>query len=358
MITSNPAAFRRALLAWYGTYKRSLPWRKTRDPYSIWVSEIMLQQTLVSTVRPYYERFIRRFPDLKTLASSSEEEVLRHWSGLGYYSRARNLHKAAQKIVQERGGNFPDDFDSVLDLPGIGRYTAGAILSIAFGKPHPVLDGNVSRVLSRLFAVRQPIGKPSVQKKLWGLAEELLDRRRSGDFNQAMMELGATVCAPESPSCLICPVSLFCKAKVLGIQDELPKTEKKKETVPVQWDCLWVCRKNQVLLVRRPESERFLKGQWGLPDWVRVGGRKSERSQDDLEEAVWKRYGLKVKAGRLLKTAGHNITHHKIRLRAYEGRLVAERVSDASAKREFLWVPKEKAGDYLISSLWGKVIAK
>jgi A/G-specific adenine glycosylase len=226
--------FRKSLLDWFQTYQRDLPWRKDHDPYRIWVSEIMLQQTRVATVIPYYERFLARFPDVQSLAAAPQEEVLRLWSGLGYYSRARNLQHAAQQIVAKHGGEFPHQREDVMALAGIGEYTAAAILSIAFGEERAVLDGNVARVISRLEAVRGDLREPLRWRRLQSTADELLARESPGDWNQAMMELGATLCTPRSPQCLLCPVAEFCKARKLGMAESLPEKRKKRAAVAVQ----------------------------------------------------------------------------------------------------------------------------
>jgi len=228
------AAFRKQLLAWFRQFQRDLPWRGTRDPYRVWLSEIMLQQTRVATVVPYYQRFLERFPNLHALAAAPEEEVLRVWSGLGYYSRARNLQKAAQQIVAEHRGEFPSRLEDVLALRGVGNYTARAILSIAFEKTHAVLDGNVLRVLARLGAVRGDLRASLRWQELQDSADAYLDRESPGDWNQAVMELGATLCTPKSPQCLLCPVAQFCQARKWGIADLLPEKQKKRVTVELR----------------------------------------------------------------------------------------------------------------------------
>src|SRR6266576_3221317 len=222
------ATFRRQLLGWFREFQRDLAWRRTTDPYPIWLSEIMLQKTRVAAVIPYYERFLARFPDVRALAAAPQEEVLRLWSGLGYYSRARNLQHAAQEIVAKHGGVFPLDENDALALPGIGRYTAAAILSIAYGAKHAVLDGNVARVLARIFVVQGDLRDAKRWQSLQQSADALLDAKSASDWNQAMMELGATLCTPQSPQCLLCPVTQFCRARKLGITDSLPARRKKR----------------------------------------------------------------------------------------------------------------------------------
>lgn len=215
-------SIRRKLLDWYDKSKRNLPWRNTKDPYSIWISEVMLQQTQVKTVIPYYERWIETFPTLEKLAGAPEQKILKLWEGLGYYSRARNLKKAAQIITKELGGKVPNTVTDLQNLPGIGRYTADAIASIAFGLKTPVLDGNVKRVLSRLFCMNENGSTSASENRLWQRARDLLSVRRPGDFNQALMELGATICMPKSPTCPQCPLSTTCEAFLKGDPDLFP----------------------------------------------------------------------------------------------------------------------------------------
>jgi A/G-specific adenine glycosylase len=223
--------FRTELLNWFATYQRNLPWRRDSEPYRIWISEIMLQQTRVAAVIPYFEKFCARFPDVRTLAEAEEAEVLRIWSGLGYYSRARNLQAAAQQIVREHGGTFPTTEEHIRALRGVGEYTANAILSIAFGKKHAVVEGNVARVVARLEAVRGDLR--GTWESLQRTADRLLAPESPGNWNQAMMELGATICMPRSPQCLLCPVANFCRARKLGIQELIPEKRKKRATVGV-----------------------------------------------------------------------------------------------------------------------------
>jgi A/G-specific adenine glycosylase len=227
------ASFRKLLLDWFGQFQRDLPWRRTKDPYRIWISEIMLQQTRVAAVIPYYERFLARFPDVRSLAEAPQEEVLRLWSGLGYYSRARNLQKAAQQIVAIHDGEFPKEEKAAMALSGIGAYTGAAILSIAFDAKHAVLDGNVARVLARLGAVRGDLRESRRWQSLQKTAGTLLDSKSPGDWNQSMMELGAMICTPRSPQCLLCPVAKFCSARKSGDPESFPEKHKKREAVQI-----------------------------------------------------------------------------------------------------------------------------
>jgi len=248
--------FRKKLLGWFHQFRRDLPWRRTRDPYRIWLSEIMLQQTRVAAVIPYYEKFLKRFPDVQALANAPEEEVLRIWSGLGYYGRARNLHKAAQQIVANHEGNFPHVAADLLALPGIGKYTAAAILSIAFEKQLAVLDGNVARVLARLAAVRGDVRESQRWQTLQSSADSYLDPGSPCDWNQAMMELCATLCTPKSPQCLLCPVAQFCEGRKLGIAESLPEKRQKRATVEVTLAAAVFTDKNGwTLLLPPPEEE-------------------------------------------------------------------------------------------------------
>src|SRR5512134_738690 len=215
-------AVRRALLAWYRRERRDLPWRRTRDPWAIWVSETMLQQTRVETVIPYYERFMQRFPNVAALADADTDELMSHWAGLGYYSRARNLKAAASQVVREHGGRVPGDVEALRALPGVGRYTAGALASIAFDRPAPIVDGNVARVLARLLDLDLDVRSPAGQRRLWAEAEALANGPSPGDLNQALMELGALVCTPRTPRCADCPVRRRCRGRAAGRAEALP----------------------------------------------------------------------------------------------------------------------------------------
>jgi A/G-specific adenine glycosylase len=245
------------LLTWFRQFQRDLPWRRKKDPYRIWISEIMLQQTRVAAVIPYYERFLARFPDVHTLAEAPQEEVLRLWSGLGYYSRARNLQKTAQQIVAQHGGEFPQNEDAVLALSGIGPYTSAAILSIAFGAKHAVLDGNVARVLARLGAIRGHLRESRRWQSLQNIAQELLDPKAPGDWNQAMMELGAMICTPRAPQCLLCPVAKFCRARQSGDPESFPQKRKKREAVQIVLAAAVFCTpRGQTLLLPPPRKKK------------------------------------------------------------------------------------------------------
>jgi A/G-specific adenine glycosylase len=308
--------FRRALLTWFTARKRDLPWRKTKDPYRIWLSEIMLQQTRVAAVIPYYENFLTRFPDLRSLARARAEAVLSHWAGLGYYSRARNLHRAANEIVARHSGNFPNEHDAALALPGIGRYTAAAVLSIAYDKPLAVLDGNVARVLARLGAVRGDLRAPSTWQKLEATAQDLLAQKSPGDWNQAMMELGATVCTPKSPKCGECPVAPWCSARKLGIAEQLPEARKKRATVQVTIAAaVLIDPKGRTLVVRHRDNEGALfSHMWQFP-----AVESTDENPSYLAKHLREKLGFKIKPAQMtqLKSARHAVTFHDIRLLPY-----------------------------------------
>jgi len=263
-LPSAARLLRRRLLGWYRRNKRDLPWRASRDPYRIWISEIMLQQTRVAAAIPYFKRFLIRFPDVRQLAEACEADVLAAWAGLGYYTRARNLQKAAKKIVE--AGGFPHDYDSILRLPGVGEYTAAAVASIAFELKHAAVDGNALRVLSRLTAERANIASPLVRKRLAGVADLLIDPRIPGEFNQAMMELGALICLPKSPQCAVCPLSELCEARALGTENELPLKTPRVRPMPVEKQILVIQRRSEILAWQRPPESARMAGFWELPE--------------------------------------------------------------------------------------------
>lgn len=254
---------RRLLLSWYRRHRRDLPWRRTSDPYRIWLSEVMLQQTRAAAVIPYYERFLSRYPSVAALAGAPEAEVLALWSGLGYYSRARNLHRAARTI--HFSGAFPSTYDAIRALPGVGDYTAAAVSSIAFGLPHAVLDGNVMRVLSRVTMEHGAISSGRTRERLNQTAAQLLPRANPGEFNQAMMELGATLCLPKSPQCLLCPIAAHCLARQSGRESEFPIRAARKSFSEVTGELFVVASGDRVLLWQRPNHSRRLAGFWELP---------------------------------------------------------------------------------------------
>ncbi|MEO6434429.1 MAG: A/G-specific adenine glycosylase [Tepidisphaeraceae bacterium] len=260
-----PRAFSRRLLRWYDRHRRDLPWRRRRgdettlDPYHVLVSEAMLQQTQVATVIPYFVRFIERFPTLAALAKADEQEVLRLWQGLGYYSRARNLKRAAERVIQDHGGKLPRSVEALSALPGVGLYTTGAIASIAFDLPAAIVDGNVARVLCRLDRIETDPRERATIERLWRRAEEILPRKRCGDFNSALMEMGATVCTPRSPKCSACPVREYCQAQAAGVQERIPAPKKAKPTPLLKRDVLCIRRGEKWLIEQRPATGRWAR---------------------------------------------------------------------------------------------------
>lgn len=331
--------FRADLLAWYDAGHRDLPWRRTRDPYRVWVSEVMLQQTRVETVVPFYERFLARFPTVASLAAADEEEVLRAWEGLGYYARARHLRAAARAVVA-RGG-FPRDVEGLARLPGVGRSTAGAIASIAFGRPSAVLDGNVRRVLCRLAAVAEDPRRPAVARRLWALAEELLDRGDPGRYNQALMELGATVCLPRDPACGRCPVARHCRARALGIAADLPVPPPRRVLPHHEVAVGVVWRDGQVLIARRP-PQGLLGGLWEFPGGKRAAGESLEAC---VAREVREELGVEVAVGERLAVVRHAYTHFRVTVHAFECRYLRGEPR-AVGCADWRWVRPEALGAY------------
>ena len=287
--------FRRRLRDWYRRERRDLPWRRTADPYRIWLSEIMLQQTRVAAAIPYYERFLARFPDVAALAAASEQDVLACWSGLGYYSRARSLHRAARLVAA--AGRFPTDWDGLRALPGIGGYTASAISSIAFGLPHAAVDGNAIRTLARLLGEKGDVGAAKVRQRLEAEAARLLDPRRPGEFNQALMELGATVCLPRRPQCALCPLARFCTARAGGFERELPVKARPGKTREVSLTLLLIRKRGGVLLRQRPPDSPQMPGFWELPEAGLLPGALELETRGEIRHTITNcKYRLEIVA--------------------------------------------------------------
>jgi A/G-specific adenine glycosylase len=343
---------RRRLLAWYRRHARALPWRESPSPYRVLVSEIMLQQTRVAAVIPYYERFLLRFPTVRDLAGAPVEEVLALWSGLGYYGRARRLHQAAQLIVARYGGEFPRGPQAVRELPGVGRYTAGALLSIAFQEPEPAVDGNVSRVLARVRGIRGDPRSTRVSRRLWRAAEELLDPRHPGDFNQALMELGATVCTPAQPDCDTCPLPPDCLAQAAGRQESLPTRTRRTPATAVELAAVVLRRGGRFLLVQRQQSGQ-LSGLWEFPG-VQQDGVTAAR----LARALQRQHRLVVEVGEPLGEVRHGILDRRIRLAVYRGRLL-EAPSRTAGRGGWRWVegPAARDGGLALAASARKVLA-
>lgn len=303
---------RRALLGWYGEQGRDLPWRRSRDPYAIWISEIMLQQTQVKTVQPYYQRWLETFPTVETLAQAEQQTVLKAWEGLGYYARARNLHKAAQLIVKHHGGVFPATFEDAIALPGIGRTTAGGILSAAYNLPVAILDGNVKRVLARLVALPQPPAKAI--NELWQLSEQILDPQQPRDFNQAIMDLGATLCTRHRPSCLLCPWQKYCAAYRQNLQTELPMSQTKAPLPHKQIGVAVIYGKDGRILIDRRKQEGLLGGLWEFP-----GGKiePNETFAECVKREIKEELGIEIKVNDQLMTVNHAYSHFKVTLNVF-----------------------------------------
>jgi A/G-specific adenine glycosylase len=326
----HDAALRKALLSWYGRFRRDLPWRKTRDAYAIWVSETMLQQTRVETVVPYWERFVRELPTVQSLAEAPEERVLALWSGLGYYRRARFLHAAAKRVAREHGGRLPEEPEQLRSLEGVGAYTAGAIASIAFGRPAPLVDGNVARVLARLFAIEDDVKSARGRTALWELAERLVHGLGSGtsagagadgatpdatpgDWNQALMELGATVCAPRAPACDACPVRAHCAARARGIAADLPRSARGPAAPRrVRRVAVVLASARAVLLARRRKDALF-GGLWEPP------------GTDGELAPLAKALGVKAAALRAAGDVDHVLSHRRLQVQVLVGPLHARR---------------------------------
>lgn len=334
--------FRHALVDWYRDVKRPMPWRETDDPYRIWVSEVMLQQTRVDQARPYYTRFMEAFPTVEALAEAELDEVLNRWEGLGYYSRARYLHRAARMIVEEFGGAVPDEYDAIRELPGVGPYTAAAVLSIAYAKPHGVLDGNVTRVLTRVFAIEDDATKSRTKRRLQELADTLIDPDRPGTFNQALMELGATVCTPRSPSCDACPIQSVCEAYAMDAQEDYPVTPDKK---PIPHHDIAVGLvfndEGEVLIQRRPE-DGLLGGLWEFP-----GGKREDDEElaDTCRRELREEVGIEVEALDPFSTLNHAYSHFRITLHAFQCRLTSG-TPTSNEGQPIQWVPVDTLDDY------------
>ncbi len=346
------ARFRRRLRAWYARHARHLPWRQSRDPYLVWISEIMLQQTQVATVEAYFERFRARFPDLVSLARADEDEVLRLWEGLGYYRRARQLHRAAGQIVRMHGGRFPRRVEALRALPGIGPYTAGAILSIAFDLPAPILEANTMRLFSRLLAYRGQPASAEGTRLLWAMAEAILPRRNVGTFNQALMELGSEVCRPRGPRCGSCPVATLCRAKSEGAEDEIPPPKPRPAVEDRHEVALVVYRGRRVLLVRRPRGGRWA-GLWDFPRYrVDATGRAEAARQAAAQLKA--HAGIAASPGEHLRRIQHAVTRFRITLDCFAATYLASNQGNGE-QVELEWLPPAALGRYPLNTTGRKL---
>jgi A/G-specific adenine glycosylase len=347
-------SFRRRLRGWYQRAARDLPWRRDRDPYRIWISEIMLQQTQVATVEAYFNRFIAAFPDVTALAAADEDAVLRLWEGLGYYRRARQMHKAARLIVEQHGGQFPRDVTAVHDLPGVGRYTAGAILSIAYDDPQPILEANSQRLLCRLLAYRDEPTRAEGQRLLWAAAEAILPRRGAGEVNQAIMELGSQICTPKAPQCDVCPLKLLCGARAHGLQEEIPRAKKKRPIEEVRQAAIVIYRRGRVLLLRRGDDERWA-GMWDFPRFDLYRQQPAAIRREIIAQ-VGERVGMVIDPSEHLTTITHSVTRFRIKLECHAARYVKPNGSPATPP-EMKWLHPSQL-DTLPLSVTGRKLSR
>ena len=362
------AAFQRRLIAWFRRHARSFPWRETRDPYAIWVSEVMLQQTQTAAVESFFRRFLARFPDVATLAAAHPDEVLRHWEGLGYYRRARSLHAAARQIVALHGGRIPDDPETLQSLPGIGRYTAGAILSFAFDRPAPILEANSRRVLRRLLADPEH-PNDTTDSFLWQSAERLLPSRQAAVYNQALMELGGLVCLARHPRCRDCPVQDYCNAYRLGIQNDVAGISSTTPTTAVQELAIAIRQRRAVLLLRRAEGGRWA-GMWDFPrlditQEVARAGRRSNPTPpaDRVEESVRRSLGLPIRLGPHFLRFRHAVTRFRITVDCFLAEVSSAETIPAGPKptepgwSEAAWLEPSSLEDIPLSSPGRRIAA-
>jgi A/G-specific adenine glycosylase len=346
------SSLRRRLRAWFDRHSRDLPWRADAEPYAIWLSEVMLQQTTVATVLPRYARFLQRFPSLASLAAADEDDVLHQWEGLGYYRRARQLHKAARVIVAEHGGRFPDQFAVVRGLPGIGRYTAGAILSFAFDQPWPILEANTTRLWARLLACDEP-STPQGQRRLWSAAEAVLPKRTgSRTINLALMDIGATICTPREPRCEECPLAALCLARRQGRQREVPQPKRAALPTAVREAAVVVRRRGRVLLMRYPVGQRWA-GLWDFPRFA-VTTTKPAALRRELAENVERLTGVAIAPGEHLTTIKHSVTRYRITLQCFAASCV-DGASGRTGLHETRWVSLDELDAYALHTTGRKL---
>ena len=339
-----------SLLDWYAKQGRDLPWRHLRDPYAIWVSEIMLQQTQVKTVIPYFQRWLPQFPTVSVLAAANLQQVLKAWEGLGYYTRARNLHRAAQIIMAQYDGEFPTILEAVMALPGIGRTTAGGILSAAFNVPLPILDGNVKRILARLVALNVPPAQ--ALNLLWRIAQHLLPPTHARDFNQALMDLGATVCTPKAPACPVCPWQTYCQAYQLGIQSQLPMTESKASLPHKTIGVAVIWNDQGHILIDRRKPEGLLGGLWEFP-----GGKlePGETIPECITREIQEELGIEILVEQPLITIDHAYSHFKVTLHVHHCRHLAGEPQPIECD-EVKWVTLADIDQYPFPTANSKII--
>ena len=339
--SGSGAPWVKALLQWFALNQRSMPWRDRPSPYAVWISEVMLQQTQVQTATPYFRRFLRAFPSLRRLAAADTQEVLKAWEGLGYYARARNLHRAARLVLKLHGGKIPRTLESLEALPGIGPYTAAAIASIGYGRPHPVVDGNVLRVFARFWGIVDDITKQTVNRAIGRRLGRHMTGVPPGDFNQATMELGALVCRPRQPLCESCPLRSRCFALRRGLVERLP-VKAKKAGVPHYGIAVGVIRKHGRILIARRPADRMLGGLWEFPGGKR---REGEDPEETVHREVKEETGVNVRVGLCLCTVKHAYSHFKITLMAFDCRYVSGK-AQPKASDAVRWVSPSRLKDY------------
>ncbi len=396
--TKRRQRFRRQLLSWYDAHQRDLPWRRLHDPYAVWISEIMLQQTVVAAVIPYFEKFMKRFPDVQTLAGAEESAVLQHWEGLGYYSRARNIHKSAKVITQEYQGEFPTSVETLQELPGIGRYTAGAICSFAYDQPAPIVEANTLRLYSRLIGLEEDPRAKSGQNQLWEFAELILPRKSPGIFNQALMDLGSLVCTPQNPECDQCPVSSGCEAFLNQRQHQIPIPKTRPEITPLTDVSIAVFEGEKVMIRQRMPGERWA-GLWDFPRFTledmngsahpavvkkKAKGQRMLFAADDdqqqskgdlpvglstaliprLEGYLLEHAGVEASLQQFVAEIRHSVTRYKIRLLCFvafiessDASLVASSKQREERESLYQWVAVSELEGYPLS-VTGRKFAK
>lgn len=347
--------FQQDLIAWFEAEQRSLPWRENKDPYRVWVSEIMLQQTRVDTVIPYFNRFVDWFPTLDDFAEADEEKILKAWEGLGYYSRVRNLHSAVNEVKESYNSVVPDRPEEISKLKGVGPYTAGAILSIAYGRPEPAVDGNVMRVLSRILVIYDDIARPKTRKTFEAAVRVLISHENPSAFNQALMELGALICTPGKPACLLCPVQSHCLAFAAGVQSELPIKTKKKKTRDVPIVAAVVTNKQGEFLIHKRSSEGLLANLWEFPNFEMHTSIQSKR--EFFEGNFLEKYGVNSELTELILTIDHVFSHLVWKVDAYKGRLSSEIEEKVLTEHNLKWVNKVELEQFAFPVPYQKIFA-
>jgi A/G-specific adenine glycosylase len=338
--------FHQDLLDWYSNNSRSLPWRESVDPYRIWVAEIMLQQTQVETVIPFYKRWMRSFPDIKTLATAEEDKVLNLWEGLGYYQRAHNLHRTAKLVAERYQGMIPSDPKELEQLPGIGPYTAGAVASIGFGERSPLIDGNIRRVFCRFFNISAPIQENKTEALLWQIAADLLPENDPGTFNQALMELGALVCQPRNPHCSSCPLQSECLAKIHNIQHKRP-VRRSKKTLPHYQVAAGVINKDGLVLLAKRPQKGLLGGLWEFPGGTQ---EKGETLSETLRREILEELDLRIEVGDRIGKYSHAYTHYKVSLHAFHCKPLTLEVK-LNYHTQYRWISMEELSEYPMGKL-------